>query len=151
MDKNKTSELLSVSRVFKLILILAGLLIIGLSVFYVFHLKTGANRAFREAKNVYMALSAVEIDYYSRGESIFDPSKYDGLSEGVADRVEKLAGSEGTYRIISYDNKRHRINNMIYTNKNFYVTYTYGQDESEWDVKYLIPLYSYKDVERVKE
>ena len=145
MDKNKTGELISVSRVFKLILILAGLLIIGMSVFFVFRLRTGTNHAFREAKNVYMALSAVEIDYYSRGESIYDPSNYNGLSAGVVDRVEQLAGSEGTYRIISYDSKKHRILNMIYTNRNYYVSYSYNNNESLWEVKYLMPLYSYKE------
>ncbi|MBO4346471.1 MAG: hypothetical protein J5840_02390 [Lachnospiraceae bacterium] len=145
MDKNKTGELISVSRVFKLILILAGLLIIGMSVFFVFRLKIGTDHAFREAKNVYMALSAVEIDYYSRGESIYDPSNYNGLSEGVAERVEQLAGNEGTYRIISYDDKKHRILHMIYTHGNYYVSYSSDNEGSLWEVKYLMPLYSYKE------
>ncbi len=145
MDKNKTGELISVSRVFKLILILAGLLIIGMSVFFAFRLRVGTNHAFREAKNVYMALSAVEIDYYSRGESIYDPSNYNGLSRGVAERVTQLAGNDGTYRIVNYDNKKHRILNMIYTNGNYYVSYNYNNGESLWEVKYLLPLYSYKE------
>lgn len=145
MEKKIGDEVFSISRVLKVILILAGLLIIGACAFFAFRVRIMANNSFRDAKNVYMALSAVEIEYYSRGESIYDPTRYDGLAEGVAERVRLLAGNEGTYRIVSYDAKKHQLTGLIYNNDNIYVTYNLVDGESVWEVKYIMHLYSYTE------
>ncbi|MBO6089351.1 MAG: hypothetical protein J6P37_03460 [Lachnospiraceae bacterium] len=145
MEKKIGDEVFSISRVLKVILILAGLLIIGACAFFGFRVRIMANNSFRDAKNVYMALSAVEIEYYSRGESIYDPTRYDGLAEGVAERVRLLAGNEGTYRIVSYDAKKHQLTGLIYNNDNIYVTYNLVDGESVWEVKYIMHLYSYTE------
>ena len=145
MEKKIGNEVFSISRVLKIILILTGLLIIGACAFFGFRVRIMANNSFRDAKNIYMALSAVEIEYYSRGESIYDPTRYDGLAEGVAERVNLLAGNEGTYRIVSYDLKKHQLTGLIYNNDNIYVTYNLIDGESVWEVKYIMHLYSYTE------
>ena len=145
MEKKIGDEVFSISRVLKVILILAGLLIIGACAFFGFRVRIMANNSFRDAKNVYMALSAVEIEYYSRGESIYDPTRYDGLAEGVAERVRLLAGNDGKYRIVSYDAKKHQLTGLIYNNDNIYVTYNLVDGESVWEVKYIMHLYSYTE------
>ena len=126
-------------------LIILAALIIALAAFFVFKTRVQADHAFRDAKNVYLALSTAEIEYYAEGKSIYDPTKYNGLSDGVESRVRQLVDNEGEYRIISYDTKNHRVTEMLYFNGNYYVSFTGHNGKSEWEVKYLMPIYKYED------
>ena len=69
-------EGISFGRILKAVLIIAGVFIIGASVFLWFYIRTNAKLALRDAKNVYMALNTVEIEYYAQGKSIYDPTRY---------------------------------------------------------------------------
>lgn len=143
--KQKDNGFINLSGVIRIIAITFGVLILVALIFIVSRTTVLAKQAFRDAKNVYLALSSAEIEYYSQGKSIYDPSKFDGLSDGVAEMVKQLADNEGTYRIVSYDSKKHQIREMIYTNGNYYVTFKLDNDSREWRVKYLIPIYRYVD------
>ena len=136
---------INIGNILKVVLIILLVLFIGFGIFYFFTIRTKADHAFRDAKNVYLALSTAEIEYYSRGESIYDPTKYNGLSEGVMERVRQLVDNEGSYRVISYNTKEHRVTGMIYYNRNFYVTFDDQNGNTTWEVKYLMPIFTYKD------
>lgn len=136
---------INIGNILKIVLIILLVLFIGFGIFYFFTIRTKADHAFRDAKNVYLALSTAEIEYYSRGESIYDPTKYNGLSDGVMERVRQLVDNEGSYRVISYNTKEHRVTGMIYYNQNFYVTFDDQNGKTTWEVKYLMPIFTYKD------
>ena len=136
---------INIGNILKVVLIILLVLFIGFGIFYFFTIRTKADHAFRDAKNVYLALSTAEIEYYSRGESIYDPTKYNGLSEGVMERVRQLVDNEGSYRVVSYNTKEHRVTGMIYYNQNFYVTFDDQNGNTTWEVKYLMPIFTYKD------
>ncbi len=136
---------INIGNILKVVLIILLVLFIGFGIFYFFTIRTKADHAFRDAKNVYLALSTAEIEYYSRGESIYDPTKYNGLSDGVMERVRQLVDNEGSYRVISYNTKEHRVTGMIYYNQNFYVTFDDQNGNTTWEVKYLMPIFTYKD------
>ncbi len=136
---------INIGNILKVVLIILLVLFIGFGIFYFFTIRTKADHAFRDAKNVYLALSTAEIEYYSRGESIYDPTKYNGLSDGVMERVRQLVDNEGSYRVISYNTKEHRVTGMIYYNRNFYVTFDDQNGNTTWEVKYLMPIFTYKD------
>ena len=133
------------ANVIRIILIVVAVVLLAFGVFFVFRTRNLADQAFRDAKNVYLALSTADIEYYSQGKSIYDPTQYNGLSEGVTERVKVLVDNEGAYRVVSYDPREHRVTGMIYYNKNYYVMYSYTNGHSEWEVKYLMPIYTYKD------
>jgi len=141
MENNNTF----IAKVFKILMITLLAVLIGFIVFHAVRIRVLSNHAFRDAKNVYMALSATEIEYYSRGESIYDPGTYSGLAPGVSERVKKLADNEGEYRIISYDGEKHMITGMLYINGNIYVMYDHSDNKSIWEVKYLMPIFEFKD------
>lgn len=143
--KEKELGTINIGNIFRIVLIILLVLFVGFGIFFVFSTRTKADHAFRDAKNVYLALSTAEIEYYSRGESIYDPTQYNGLSEGVAERVRQLADNEGSYRVISYNSKEHRVTGMIYYNNNFYVTFADDNGKTIWEVKYLMPIFTYKD------
>ena len=136
---------INIGNILKVVLIILLVLFIGFGIFYFFTIRTKADHAFRDAKNVYLALSTAEIEYYSRGESIYDPTKYNGLSDGVMERVRQLVDNEGSYRVISYNTKEHRVTGMIYYNRNFYVTFDDQNGNTTWELKYLMPIFTYKD------
>lgn len=136
---------INIGNILKVVLIILLVLFIGFGIFYFFTIRTKADHAFRDAKNVYLALSTAEIEYYSRGESIYDPTKYNGLSDGVMERVRQLVDNEGSYRVISYNTKEHRVTGMIYYNQNFYVTFDDQNGNTTWEVKYLMPIFTFKD------
>lgn len=133
------------ANVIRIILIVLAVAFLAFCVFFVFRTRNLADQSFRDAKNVYLALSTADIEYYSKGKSIYDPTQYNGLSEGVVERVKTLVDNEGSYRVIAYDMKEHRVTGMIYYNKNYYVMYSYENGHSTWEVKYLMPIYTTKD------
>ena len=145
MTPKEGNNVISIARIIRIVLIILAALIIVLSAFFVFRTRVKADHAFRDAKNVYLALSTAEIEYYAEGKSIYDPSKYNGLADGVERRVRELVDNEGEYRIISYDTKNHRVTGMLYFNGNYYVSFNSNKGKSEWEVKYLMPIYKYED------
>ena len=89
---------INLGKVIKFILIAVGLFIIGIAVFMFFRIRSNAKDALRDAKNVYLALYTTDIEYYAQGKTIYDHSKPDGMAEGVKEKVEMLADSDGKYR-----------------------------------------------------
>ena len=143
--REKEGFSISFAKVIRIIATVLAVAFIVVVIFFVFRTRVKADQAFRDAKNIYLALSTAEIEFYSQGLSVYDPANYSGLSEGVEERVKELVDNEGTYRIVSYDMKNHRVTGMIYNNGNYYVTFSRENDEIEWEVKYLMPIYTYKD------
>ena len=142
---NSMREKNSVASVLRVILIIVLILFVCAVTFFVFDTQIHARAAFREAKNVYLALSSTEIEYYAQGKSIYDPAMEGNIAEGVRDRVKTLADNEGTYRIVSYDIKKHKLTGMQYNNGNYYVDYTYKNGKSKWEVKYMMTISRYDD------
>lgn len=145
MNQLKERDRINVSSVIRIILIIFVVAVLGITIFFVFDTQIHARNAFRDAKNVYLALSATEIEYYAQGKSIYDPSMEGNLSEGVRERVQSLADSEGNYKIVTYDVKNHRITGLQYNNGNYYVDYTYKKGETKWEVKYMMTISRYDD------
>ena len=145
MKENGMRDKINASSFLRVILIIVGVVIICTAVFFVFDTQVHARAAFRDAKNVYLALSSTEIEYYAQGKSIYDPAMEGNIAEGVRDRVKTLADNEGTYRIVSYDIKKHKLTGMQYNNGNYYVDYTYKNGKSKWEVKYMMTISRYDD------
>ncbi|MBP5276772.1 MAG: hypothetical protein J6Z07_08270 [Lachnospiraceae bacterium] len=145
MSSDGMRDKINVASFIRVILIVAGVLILSAVGFFVANTQIHARAAFRDAKNVYLALSATEIEYYAAGQTIYDPTMEGNLAEGVRERVEKLADNEGTYKIVSYDVKNHRLTGLQYNNGNYYVDYTYKKGQSKWEVKYMMTISRYDD------
>ena len=138
-------ERISFVRILKAFLIIAGVLIICASVFLWFYIRTNAKLALRDAKNVYMALNTVEIEYYAQGKSIYDPTRYNGLADGVLQKVKTQVDNEGTYRILSYDEKKHQILVLQYKMGFYEINFYYSEQQTVWEVNYLMKIYRLED------
>lgn len=136
---------INLGKVIKFILIAVGLFIIGIAVFTFFRIRSNAKDALRDAKNVYLALYTTDIEYYAQGKTIYDHSKPDGMAEGVKEKVEMLADSDGKYIITSYNMKRREVTGMQYRNGHYLVTLTIKDGHEIWTVDYSMRLYRLTD------
>ena len=135
------TERISLWRIFKIFIVLLGVLIIGTALFLSFKIRRNAKISLREAKNVYLALNTTDIEYYASGKCIYDPTRPYGLSEGVANEVKRLVDNEGAYRILSYDKATRQITGFCYWNDGYQVNYSNYDGNSVWEVSYFFRLY----------
>ncbi len=141
----RQEERINFGRIIKIVLVLIGVLIICAAVFFSFYIRVNAKQCLRDAKNVFMALNSVEIEYYAQGKSIYDPTKYSGLAPGVKDEVTRLVDNEGQYRLLAYDEKAHQILVLQYRNSFYEVNYYYSPTETTWEVNYMMNVYRFED------
>ena len=142
-DKGGTK--FNIANIVRIVLIIAGVLIIGVSVFFFFKVRTESKAALREAKNIRMALRMADIEFYAQEKSVFNPNNYDGLEEGAKAKVEQIVQPEGTYRITSYSTKYHEITGMTYRVGNYNVIFSKEGENISWDVTYLMRIYHFDE------
>jgi len=115
-----------------------------------------ARRAFREAKDVRLALKFVGTQYYGANTSIFDPSKPTGLADGAAEDIAAVSTQKGQVILYAWDEKENVPLKFEYRKGLYTVTYvadTYTGKISEdgkvyqlmghWDVTYSIRVLNY--------
>lgn len=145
MTKKIDDSQINIGRVLRAVLIILGVLIIGAAVFFVFATRIRARHMLRDAKNVYIALSATEIEYYAQGKTIYDPSMPSGVAYGVKSRVKALCDNEGNFEVLSFDESKHRVRYMIYTNGRYKVIYYGTGERNTWEVSYSMTIFHYYD------
>ena len=120
-DKSLTK--FNIANIARIILIIVGVIIIGLSVFFFFKIRTESKAALREAKNIRMALRVADIEMYAQESSVFDPNNYDGIADGVKKKVEQITQPEGAYAITSYNTRAHEITGLTYRTGHYNVIF----------------------------
>ncbi|MBQ7707466.1 MAG: hypothetical protein IJT72_06790 [Lachnospiraceae bacterium] len=141
MDKEYNRIIRKRIRTALIIVIFAVLLFVIL--FNYFKITHNGRTAFKEAKNVKLALSMLDIEYYSKGKCVYEPDKKHGLSKESIERIRGILENKGTVDIISYDYDLKIVTGFTYQIGNYKVTYRYEDGEDNWDVDYFINLYDY--------
>ena len=142
-DKSLTK--FNIANIARIILIIVGVIIIGLSVFFFFKIRTESKAALREAKNIRMALWVADIEMYAQEKSVFDPNNYDGIADGVKAKVEQITQPDGAYAITSYNTRSHEITGMTYRTGHYNVVFRKEGDSITWDVTYLMRVYHFDE------
>ncbi|GEM_PF-835903 len=88
----------------------------------------GARQAYKEARDIRRALRAVGIEYYGNMASIYDPDRPDGLSVGVADKIEQISTRTGDVILYSWDDEAHAPIQFEYQKGLYRVVYTDAGD-----------------------
>lgn len=117
---------------------------------------SGARRAFREAKDVRMALKFVGTQYYGENSSIYDPSKPTGLKDGAAEDIADISTRKGQVSLYAWDDKSNEPLMFEYRKGSYTViyvadTYTGKTDEEgkvnhmmgRWEVKFSLNVLTY--------
>lgn len=123
--------------------IVLAVVAITVLLFNYFRIMHGGRTAFKEAKNVKLALNMLDIEYYAKGKSVFEPGKRHGLSKESIERIQGILENDGVIDITSYDSELKMVTGFTYQIGNYKVTYQYEDGSDKWDVDYLINLFSY--------
>ena len=121
-------------------LIVAAFFVVLFNYFKIMH---GGRTAFKEAKNVKLALNMLDIEYDAKGKSVFEPDKMHGLSKESMKRIQGILENDGIVEITSYDPEQRIVTGFTYQVGNYKVTYIYEDETDNWDVDYLISLFNY--------
>lgn len=116
----------------------------------------GARKAFREAKDVRMALKFVGTQYYGMNSCIYDPSKVNGLTDGAAEDVAVVSTRKGEVFLYAWDEKENMPLKFEYRKGLYVVTYvsdryagSSGEDSKanqmmgHWNVTYSLRILDY--------
>ena len=116
----------------------------------------GARKAFREAKDVRMALKFVGTQYYGANTCIYDPSKINGLIDGAAEDVASVSTHKGEVFLYAWDEKDNMPLMFEYRTGLYKVTYISDRYEGKtsedgnknqmmghWDVTYSLKVLNY--------
>ncbi len=122
------------------VLIVVAVCVVAFNYFKIMH---GGRIAFKEAKNIKITLSMLDIEYYAKGKSVFEPGKRHGLSKDSIKRIQAILENDGVVDIISYDQEQRIVTGFTYQIGNYKVTYLYEDGEDKWDVDYLFNLFDY--------
>ncbi len=135
-EKGKTRAL--IQKMLKIFLIAFGILVVAAIAFTFFKIDTDGRHALREAKNVKLALRTIDIEYYGKGSTVYNPESMNGLSPGVIEEVRKLMpSSEGEVTILSYDKKKREITGLLYITGHYQIIYLEDKDKTEWSINYM--------------
>lgn len=131
-------------RIKNIVITIAFILLVAAIAFSYFKISTDGRRAFREAKNVKIAFQLLEVEFYGNRKSVYDPTKLNGMSEGVQDRISELLENDGSVMITAYRKKDRKVTGFIYSIGHYRVTYRYNEEqEDDYLVEYSIPILHY--------
>lgn len=134
------------------LLILVGLILISILAFWAV-IDAGARQAYKEARDVRKALRAVGTEYYGYRDSIYDPSRVDGLAEGAAERIASMSTRTGEVILYSWDDVNYTPVQFEYRKGLYRVVYTdYGVGngysagvEGEFHVYYSFEILTFEE------
>ena len=99
-SKEENSTRLMIRRIFIYIVVIIICLIIGYFIFKQFRDMSDARMALREAKNIFMSLEMVDMEYYGLGLTIYDEKAAGSIRSGAAEKARRLQGDvKGEIRI----------------------------------------------------
>ena len=143
MDLDKEYSRIRRKRIRIAVIIVLAAVALFVVLFNYFRIMHGGRTAFKEAKNVKLALNMLDIEYYAKGKSVFEPGKRHGLSGESIERIREILENDGVIDITSYDNELKIVTGFTYQIGNYKVTYQFEDGSDKWDVDYLINLFNY--------
>ncbi len=147
LDKSR----FTIASVIRILLIVALVLFVGTCLFLIAKIRMDADSALRNAKNVRMSLRSADIEMYAQGKTIYNPSKKNGLEDGVKAKVEQFAEAKGVYTITAYDSKEHELTGMTYRQGNYVVYFSKNGENITWDVNFLMNVYHFDESDVITE
>lgn len=148
MEESQEKELRRIQRkrIQRIIIASITILVFGAMAFTYFHITTEARLSLREGKNVKLALDMLDIEYFGKNKSVYNPNRSDGMESGVEQQVYDIVGQTGEIEILSYDRTERKILYMLYEDDNYRVIYKYDTTNGDqWKVDYLVTIFDYSD------
>ncbi|MCR4901364.1 MAG: hypothetical protein K6A23_00780 [Butyrivibrio sp.] len=133
-----------VKRILWIIVIFFVLVVVALF----FKVSTEAHQILREAKNVRVCMRLLSIESYGLGNSIYDPTRKNGLAEGVAEEIAKLSKEEGEVTLTAWNEEENLPQQFSYKKGNYIAYYdSEGDKYKTWDIYIQIRLLNFENGE----
>lgn len=143
MELDKEYNRVVKKRIRLTVLIVLCAVILFVVLFNYFKITHNGRTAFKEAKNVKLALNMLDVEYYAKDKCVYEPGKKHGLSNESIERIRGILENDGVVDIISYDKELKLVTCFTYQIDNYKVTYRYEDGEDKWDVDFFINLFDY--------
>ena len=97
--------------------------------------RSEAHLALRQAKNVWTALRLVSIEYYGKGQDIYDDNTPSGLKKAAEEEVREVTDCEGSLVVLRSDEEHLEPTRMLYL-EGAYLVYFYldKNGDRQWQV-----------------
>lgn len=119
------------NQIWRIISIVLLVVLLVSTIFVYFMIKTESHHALREAKNITMYFDLLSVEYYGKGMNVYSAASSDGLSSGVAERLEMLAGEPVDVKITSFNQVDRKVKGFTYENGKYRVIYRLDKDGKE--------------------
>ena len=112
-----------------------GLLLIFIAALVWFYTtaSVASQKALRNAKDLRIAMKMAAIEAYSDGTSIYDPTREDGLSKGVRERLKELCEAPGEVTLTGWDKAESDAISFTYQEGSYIVMFRQSADAKNAD------------------
>lgn len=126
-----------VRKIVNVIIILLIIVAVVVPGFIFFRISTGSHTALRRAKNIKLSYTSVDIEYYGKNSSVYNPLMPGRMSEGVEDRIRHDLDEDAEFEITYYDAEHRKVTGMRYFDGDYLVEYKYKDGADHWTVDYV--------------
>ncbi len=131
----------------RILLLIVLFFVIGVVMTF-FKVSTEAHQVLREAKNVRVCMRLLAIESYGLGNSIYDPTRKNGLAEGVAEEIAELSKEEGEVTLTAWNEEENLPKQFSYQKGNYIAYYdSEGDKYKTWDIYIQIKLLNFENSE----
>ncbi|MCR4717935.1 MAG: hypothetical protein K5656_12235 [Lachnospiraceae bacterium] len=131
------------NRVFKILIIIIILGIVGSFAWRYVVIDNGAKKALREAKDVRIGISMLAVENYSKKESLYDVTSSTGMTEGSEAKVLEVSNADGHITVLSWDAENNAPTAFIYEKDQYIVHYNSKSEDEIWKVFYTYQVLGY--------
>lgn len=117
--------------------ILITLIVVGVAALVgtYFVWRSEAHLTLREGKNVWTALRMIGIEYYGRGQTLYDDQTLSGLKEDAEEEVRDVSGCEGSIVVLGKDEGHLEPTRLLYREGAYLVYYYLDENgDRQWQV-----------------
>lgn len=134
-----------IRRIWKIIIIIILVLIIGTVGGWYIQTQSSARLALAEAKNVQLAVNLMSSSAYASNVNMYDAASASGISEEYIEQIRQFADVDGTLYITDWNRDYNEMEAFHYVTGKYTVYYTYDFEDAQasWRVDYSMPMIGY--------
>ncbi|MCR5128066.1 MAG: hypothetical protein K6B69_08175 [Lachnospiraceae bacterium] len=148
MEEEIVFERRTIWTVLKKMLLPGVIVLILLAVFFAGSaINARAHHVMQEARDVRVAMRLTELECRATGETLYDPTAPEGMTEGAGQRVHELSYADGEITLTGWDEDNGMPRSFAYRKGAFLVEYKAieggSATDGQWDIYYTLHILKY--------
>lgn len=113
-------------------------------VFFWFRINSGTRQAFKEARDIRIAMKMKAVEQYGLGGVLFQPASRNGMASGMEEEILELAEAEGTIVLQAWNSENNEPSAFTFQKDRYIIIFKEKEDGSAiWDGYYTLKLLEY--------